>query len=100
MRLLLLGYSDIARRRVLPAAELVDDIQSIEIASRGSEGVSDATSVTKLGKIYRDYGEAISTSECDTVYVSLPNDLHCEFVEAALLADKHVIVDKPATLAS
>jgi len=36
-------------------------------------------------------------SDVDTVYVALPNHLHFEFSKKALLHEKNVIVEKPAT---
>lgn len=42
-----------------------------------------------------DYDQLLA--RVDIVYVALPNDLHCSYAKKALLTDKHVIVEKPAT---
>lgn len=44
-----------------------------------------------------DYDELLA-SDIDTVYIALPNFLHYKFAKQALLADKHVIIEKPATV--
>ena len=36
-------------------------------------------------------------SDIDTVYIALPNSLHFAYAKEALLADKHVICEKPMT---
>lgn len=44
---------------------------------------------------FTDYDEMLSTANIDTVYVALPNALHYEYTKKALLAGKHVILEKP-----
>lgn len=46
------------------------------------------------GAVY-DYDELLAL-DVDTVYVALPNSLHYEYAKRALLAGKHVILEKPA----
>jgi dTDP-3,4-didehydro-2,6-dideoxy-alpha-D-glucose 3-reductase len=94
MRLLVLGYSSIAERRVIPAAGEVAAIGEISIASK-SRKEPDAD-WPKRGRFFSDYHHALNESGADAVYLSLPNALHEEWVHAALAAGKHVIVDKPA----
>lgn len=43
------------------------------------------------------YGKMLSAPDVDTVYVAVPNHLHCDFARQALRAGKHVIVEKPMT---
>ena len=43
------------------------------------------------------YDELIASPEADTVYIATPNSLHHEMAKKALLAGKHVIVEKPLT---
>lgn len=49
-----------------------------------------------IKNIFFDYGELLN-SDVDTVYIALPNNLHFEFAERALKADKNVIIEKPFT---
>jgi NDP-hexose-3-ketoreductase len=96
MRLLILGYSSIAERRVLPAAAKVAAIGEISIASK-SRPQPDGW--PKAGRFFVDYETALRESNSDIVYLSLPNAMHQHWVMAALAAGKHVIVDKPAMIA-
>src|SRR5450631_3307691 len=96
MRLLILGYSSIAERRVLPAAAKVAAIGEISIVSR-SRPQPDGW--PKAGRFFADYETALRESNSDIVYLSLPNAMHERWVMAALAAGKHVIVDKPAMIA-
>jgi len=95
MRLLILGYSSIAERRVIPAASKVAAIDEISIASKGRPQPNDWP---KAGRFFTDYRTALHESGSDTVYVSLPNSMHEQFVMMALAAGKHVIVDKPGMI--
>ncbi|KAK2466378.1 hypothetical protein APHAL10511_002020 [Amanita phalloides] len=48
-------------------------------------------------KIHRSLGEALQDPAVDLVVVATPNHTHYDFAKAALLAGKHVLVDKPVT---
>jgi predicted dehydrogenase len=95
MRLLILGQSSIAERRVIPAAVTVAAIEQISIASRSRPRPKDWP---KAGRFFTDYETALRESDADVVYLSLPNALHEHWVMAGLAAGKHVIVDKPAMI--
>jgi dTDP-3,4-didehydro-2,6-dideoxy-alpha-D-glucose 3-reductase len=95
MRLLILGYSSIVERRVMPAAAKVGAIEEISIASKSRPSPE---RWPKQGLFFDDYMAALRGSDCDLVYLSLPNALHEHWVMAALAAGKHVVVDKPAMM--
>jgi dTDP-3,4-didehydro-2,6-dideoxy-alpha-D-glucose 3-reductase len=95
MRLLILGHSSIAERRVIPAAASVAAITEVSIASKGR---AQPLGWPKAGRFFNDYETALSESGADMVYLSLPNALHEHWVMTALAAGKHVIVDKPAMM--
>jgi predicted dehydrogenase len=94
MRLLIVGFSSIVERRVLPAAARVATIDRISIVSKSRPN---PVSWPKQGQFFKDYAAALG-SDCDLVYLSLPNALHEPWVMAALAAGKHVVVDKPALM--
>jgi len=96
MHLLFLGLSSIVERRALPAAEGLDAIHTISIASRSR--AEPGVQWSKRGRFFTDYAPAIAESGADALYVSLPNNLHEQWAFAGLQAGKHVIVDKPAFL--
>lgn len=45
--------------------------------------------------VYTDFAEMLADENVDTVYIAVPNFLHCGFTCQALEAGKHVIVEKP-----
>ena len=95
MNLLIIGYSNIVRRRVIPAVLQTPSITTIDVASRSS-----ASNVTLpdncKGNIFTNYDEALSKSTADLVYISTFNSEHAEWTEKALQKGFHVIVDKPS----
>ena len=95
MRLLILGYSSIAERRVIPAAAEVAAIDEISIASKSRP---QPNRWLKAGRFFDDYEAALRESDPDIVYVSLPNAMHEYWVMKALTAGKHVMIDKPAMM--
>jgi dTDP-3,4-didehydro-2,6-dideoxy-alpha-D-glucose 3-reductase len=95
MHLLILGYSSIAERRVIPAAAKVAAIDAISIASKSRKRPENWP---KAGRFFDDYSDALRAGNADIVYLSLPNAMHDDWVMAALEAGKHVVVDKPALM--
>jgi predicted dehydrogenase len=95
MQLLILGHSSIVERRVLPAAAKAGGIETISIASKSRPKPQ---SWPKQGRFFDNYEAALRGSDCDLVYLSLPNAMHERWVMAALAAGKHVVVDKPAIM--
>lgn len=95
MRILIIGYSKIVQKRVLPALVQMPHITSIDIASQTSASKISLDEKFK-GQIFDNYQTALSVSKADLVYVSIVNSAHAEWVEKALKKGFHVIVDKPA----
>jgi NDP-hexose-3-ketoreductase len=93
VKVLILGYSSIAQRRMIPALRRIAGVTSIDIASLSKPIPADLS-----GEAYNAYDEALQKSSAELVYVSLQNSEHARWVLAALEANKHVIVDKPAAL--
>ena len=101
MHLLFLGYSNIVRRRVLPAVRTVSAIHRISVASRSHGRDGAAGRVDGDGAVdgwYSDYQDALASAAADLVYVSGANECHAELAMRALGHGCDVIVDKPAFL--
>lgn len=90
----ILGAANVAIRYVIPALMKLDHLYSvITIASRSEE---------KLGELAKEfninftncYDDIIDDKSIDIVYIPLPNALHYIWVKKALLAGKHVLVEK------
>lgn len=96
MRVLLIGYSRIAQKRALPALHALPAVQ-IDIATqRLLDPAHLRAQHPKLNAVYFDYAQALRESNADLVYVSTVNSDHAYWVEQALNANRHVVVDKPA----
>ena len=91
MKILILGYSYIVRKRVLDALRLIPDVDGIDIASESSY-----LELKNLeGIVYNDYDKALKDSKADLVYISTVNSNHGEWAEKAIISGFHVVVDKP-----
>ena len=93
-KILILGYSSICIRRVIPALNKMEEIESIEIASMSKS----IDKLKKVENVYNSYEEALEKSDAAIVYISLPNAFHYEYSKKSILNEKNVIVDKPAVL--
>ncbi len=90
IQLLVLGYSNFLRRRVLPAIKKIRDIE-FSICSKSNK----INSKEKI--LFNDYEKALSQSTSEIVYISLINSLHFKYAKKALEKGFNVIVDKPIT---
>jgi len=97
MHILILGYSQIVRRRVIPALGGLKDFSRVDIAFWGPDAPAERP-VTPNGRLFEDFAPALAQSEAELVYVSTVNSAHAEWVRKALESGRHVCVDKPAFL--
>ncbi|WP_052812763.1 Gfo/Idh/MocA family protein [Desulfonatronum thioautotrophicum] len=96
MDVLILGFSSIVQRRVLPALLSIPTIARIHVASRSGSPES-AVPIDRLGRTFREYETALSETPPCLCYISLPNCFHAVFAKRALELGFHVVLDKPAT---
>ena len=96
MKVLILGYSDLVIRKILPAIEKTSKVNTLDIASK----TGNVKDVNKLVTVYSDYNKALQLSDAEIVYVSLPNSLHYKYSKLSIEKNKNVIVDKPAILSA
>lgn len=92
----IIGASDIAFRRFLPALIKNDKFEYVGIASRNPEKAKKFIKEYK-GMIFSNYDEIISSNEIDALYIPLPPALHYEWASKALENGKHVFLEKPFT---
>lgn len=97
MKLALLGTGKIVRE-LLPVLEGLGICPCALLGTeRSRERGEELARQFQIPRLYLDYGELLE-GEADTVYVALPNSAHFEYARAALLRNKHVIVEKPMVL--
>lgn len=114
----ILGPSEIASRRFLPALLETNCFQFIGVASANDEewfalqksnensiqNIRNEKEKAKLlslrfgGKLFDSYSELINSNEVDAIYIPLPPGLHYKWAREALLKNKHVLLEKPATV--
>ena len=94
IRLGILGTSEIAFRRFLPALKKHSDFEYVGVASRNIEKTKPFIE-TYGGIGFASYDELLQDTSIDAVYIPLPPALHFEWGKKALEANKHVLMEKP-----
>ncbi len=105
--------SEIAYRRFMPALKKIDILEfvGVGVATNSEFGIQNNPNEcvkseiekgekfldTYPGKMFRGYQELINSPLIDAVYIPLPPGLHYLWAKKALLAGKHVLIEKPST---
>ena len=97
LRWALVGASDIAATKVLPAIRAVGD-EAVVVRSGDAAHAAAWAAEHGVPESVTDLREALERDDVDAVYVSSVNDRHREQVEAAAAAGKHVLAEKPLAL--
>lgn len=97
IRVGILGCSDIARRKFIPAVMQSQQATLVALASRELDR---AAFLLPPGSsvLLMTYDEMVCSPHIDLIYLSLPNHLHESWSIAALEQGKHVICEKPLGL--
>jgi predicted dehydrogenase len=96
----ILGTSNFARNKILPALR---HCQNAEVSSIASRSLARAQAVAEqfgIAKPYGNYEELLADTAIDVIYIPLPNHLHVSWSIRALEAGKHVLCEKPVALSS
>lgn len=96
----ILGAATIAREQVIPAMLKGKHCCVMAIASRDMSKAEKAAKEFDIPKYYEGYQELLNDTEVEAVYIPLPNHLHVEWAKKALMAGKHVLIEKPIALSS
>ena len=89
-----IGTGDIVRQFV-KAAHSTKEYQLTTVYSRTIQAAQAFASHYENVDCYTDMADFL-TSDIDIIYIASPNSLHFPQAKAAILAGKHVIVEKPA----
>jgi predicted dehydrogenase len=82
-------------RLVIPGAHASPKIELLAVGSRDRERAEEYARRWEIPRAYGSYEELLADGDVEAVYISLPNTLHVEWSIRALLAGKHVLVEKP-----
>ena len=89
-KILLIGYSNLARRRLIRTFNK----RKIKFSVAS---ISHKKKIEGAYNQYNDYNKALKKSDADIVYISLPNSMHFKWGKKALINGYHLLVDKPIT---
>ncbi|MGT2887713.1 Gfo/Idh/MocA family oxidoreductase [Streptococcus didelphis] len=100
MKLAILGTGMIVKD-ALPVLSAIEgiDLKAIVSTQRSIETAQLLAQKFEIEEASYEYEKVLTNPEIDTVYVATPNHLHYQMAKQALLAGKHVICEKPFTLA-
>ncbi|MCK1798586.1 Gfo/Idh/MocA family oxidoreductase [Streptomyces sp. XM4193] len=98
VRIAVLGAaSEFARRRMLPAFAASHEVTLAAVASRDPDRA--AQTAAEYGcRAFGSYPDLLEDEAVEAVYLPLPCALHARWARAALLAGKHVLVEKPVAM--
>ena len=82
-------------RLVIPPAHESPKVDLAAVASRDRQRAEEYAREWEIPRAYGSYAELLADSEVEAVYISLPNNLHCEWSIRAVEAGKHVLCEKP-----
>jgi len=93
VKILVLGYSSLCKRKIIPLLNKKFSKIKFCVCSKTQKKEN-------IGAYewYRNYENALEESKADLVYISLMNSQHYYWAKKFLEKKYHVIVDKPATL--
>ena len=98
IRLGILGCSDIAFKRFMPAAQCVEGLEVVAVAEeydrRKLEPFCSAYGLEGM----ESFEDVIGREDIDAIYVPQPPALHHRWAKLALQRGKHVLVEKPSTV--
>ena len=84
-------------RYVLDNVKRTEGIELEAVYSRSQEKGEELAGAYGCGKVYTDMDAFLADENINLVYIATPNLLHYEQAKKALLAGKHVLLEKPFT---
>lgn len=96
----LIGYGMAGQVFHAPIITSVPGLALTKIRVTNPEHRQLATERYPQAELVNDSKEIFADNNIDLVVIASPNDLHYSLAEAALLAGKHVVVDKPFTISA
>ena len=82
-------------RHVIPAAQASEKADLVAVASRDQARADEYARSWEIPRSYGSYEDLLADDEIEAVYISLPNNLHCEWSIRSVEAGKHVLCEKP-----
>ena len=83
---------------ILPALRALEGCRVTAVAGSNPASAAGLAREFDGAKAYPDYRELLKIGEVDAVYIATPPHLHRPMMEAALVAGKHVVCEKPLVM--
>lgn len=96
MKLAVIGTGKIAHQVVSYLVAWGYEFAAVVSTPRSFDAAQELAQLTRSAA-YSSFKDALAGAEFDTVYITTPNNTHFSLAQAALEADKNVIVEKPMT---
>ena len=96
----ILGTSNFARNKMIPAIQQCQYVDVSAIASRSLDRARAVAAQFGIPRAFGTYEELIDDTAIDVIYNPLPNHLHVPWSIRALEAGKHVLCEKPLALSA
>jgi predicted dehydrogenase len=96
VKLGLIGLGEWPRQAYLPILKELDTVHVCAVAARSS--ATQEYAKQQFGpktKLHADYRDLLKDPAIEAVTLALPGKLHCQSIEAALAADKHIFYEPP-----
>ena len=75
-------------------------VEVVGILGSSGEKSSRMAADHRIPKAYKTFGEILEDDDVQSVHIGTPNRLHFEMAKATLLANKHVMCEKPLAMTS
>jgi predicted dehydrogenase len=82
-------------RKVIPGAHASPKVDLVGVASRDQQRAEEYAKEWDIPRAYGSYEGLLADPEIEAVYISLPNNMHCEWSIKSVEAGKHVLCEKP-----
>ena len=96
----ILGAANFARAQMGPAIHAAKRAELTALATSSPEKASGFAAFAPAVRLLDSYDALLADPDIDAVYIPLPNHLHVDWTLKALAAGKHVLCEKPLTLAA
>ncbi|CAN5734316.1 1,5-anhydro-D-fructose reductase [soil metagenome] len=94
----LIGASDIAETRMIPAINGLEDSEVVAVVSSSAERAMDYARRNSIPVAHETIDSLLADPGIDAVYISTTNEHHEDQARAAAGAGKHVLCEKPLAL--
>ncbi len=100
VRVGLIGLGGISYAHEAGYSEFSDGCEIVALCDINEEEVNNRCAMYPEARGYTSYEEMLANPDIDMVDITAPHTLHYPMAKAALLAGKHVLVEKPITVES